>query len=176
MKQGIGKLHRVHQPEQCGGQGDADEEGEGGLPADDPALPQPQAAQQVGTAHPFPAASGKIAEDAGIAQDRGHAGLRFAQFEGGFQRIEGGCAAHRVDSGGAAKNLCQLFTEARLQFDGGPLRHQRREGDDTDGKADHRRVEGVLPEPAIKVFGDDDGEQGADDDQPPGSQRREGEG
>ena len=62
-----------------------------------------------------------------------------------------------------------------MQFDGGPLRHQRREGDDTDGKADHRRVEGVLPEPAIKVFGDDDGEQGADDDQPPGSQRREGE-
>jgi hypothetical protein len=55
------------------------------------------------------------------------------------------------------------------------LRHERREGDDAHGEGDHRRVERVLSEPAVQVLGHDDGESGANHDQPPRRERRKRE-
>ncbi len=54
-----------------------------------------------------------------------------------------------------------------------PAGHLYREGDQQHHVTDHRRVERVLPEAAVQLLGDDDGEEGTDNDHPPRGQRRQ---
>lgn len=101
-------------------------------------------------------------ERRGLA-DAVHAHLQFVQ--------------RRALCGMAAENRQQRVVERKR---GGaqfirrqPTGHLHREGDEQHYVTDHRRVERVLPEAAIQLFGDNDGEEGADDDHPPRRQRRQ---
>ena len=51
--------------------------------------------------------------------------------------------------------------------------HLRGKADEQHGKADHRRIKRVLPETAVEVFAQEDGEDGADERYPPRRQHRQ---
>ena len=75
-----------------------------------------------------------------------------------------------------AVTILTSMSEADLEADCRPLRHQCRESNDADGEGNHRRVKRVLTEAAVQMLGDDDGKQGAGDHQPPRGEWREGQG
>ena len=68
-----------------------------------------------------------------------------------------------VEQGGGAGRVHAEQGDGR----GGHAAHLRREADEQHGKADHCRVERVLPEAAVEVFAEEDGEGDADERYPP---------
>ncbi|MNM94531.1 hypothetical protein D3C81_1069390 [compost metagenome] len=77
---------------------------------------------------------------------------------------------------GDAEDLAETFEQAEAGVRTGPAGHFQREGHQHHHIAKHRRVERVLPEPAVQVLAEDQGEAGGDQRQPPGRVGRQGEG
>ncbi len=145
------------------------------LPGRRSGVEQPKSAGQKAQHGPFPTLAGDDAEHRTVA-NFGHGQT---QSQLGAQHVERCGARQRVGKRRrAAKNRPQGFQRGqRLRLSESvrnqPGTHLARKRDQQHHIADHRRIERVVTQPAIQVFGDDDGRQYADGRQPPRRQRRQ---
>ena len=157
-----------------GGESERAQEGGRHMPGDDALLDEPESADQVAECNPLPALAADVAEGGVAAKYAGYRGVRFGRVQGSAQGVE----RRRHDDGVEVARA-----EDGLEFGGSvgearrrPLRHELRVGDDQGAESDHGWIERVLAEAAVEMLGNDNGNQHAQYGQPPGRDRRQGEG
>ena len=138
-------------------QGDGADERHGDVPGDDLAAQQVHAADEQRERADFAEAAGHGAEEHGLISEV----LR--------QRLAGLHVAERGGHGGRVR-----ADDGRQAAGHDPGGHEQRVGGEQERTAGERRVEEVLADAAVELLDDHDGEERADDRQPPLAVGRQG--